>query len=169
VSTQPKTLLTPEEYLGIEREAEYKSEYYDCVMYAREGARAPHDRIKSNVYGELGNAFRFRRCLGFTSDMRVGTVARHYTYPDASALCGEARFLDEREDTLLNPSLIVEVLSPSTEAYDRGRKFELYQSISSLREYPAGFGSRSCRSLRSPAEWSLAPRFGGSVGGRAGD
>jgi Uma2 family endonuclease len=135
VSTQPKTLLTPEEYLGIEREAEYKSEYYDCVMYAREGARAPHDRIKSNVYGELGNAFRLRRCLGFTSDMRVGTVARHYTYPDACALCGEPRFLDERQDTLLNPSLIVEVLSQSTEACDRGRKFELYQSISSFREY----------------------------------
>jgi Uma2 family endonuclease len=67
--------------------------------------------------------------------MRVRTFARHYTYPDSSALCGEPRFLDDGVDTLLNPSLIVEVLSPSTEAYDRGRKFELYQSISSFREY----------------------------------
>src|SRR5580700_5167910 len=135
MSTQPKTLLTPEEYLAIEREAEYKSEYYDGVMYAMAGARRRHDRIASNMHRELGNAFRQRPCESFTSDMRVRTVERHYTYPDASALCGEPRFLDEREDTLLNPSLIVEVLSPSTEAYDRGRKFELYQSISSLREY----------------------------------
>lgn len=135
MSTQPKTLLAPEEYLDLERAAEYRSEYYDGVMYAMAGARRKHDRITSNMLRELGNAFRFRPCLGFTSDMRVGTVARHLTYPDASALCGDPRFLDEREDTLLNPSVIVEVLSPSTEAYDRGRKFELYQSISSLREY----------------------------------
>jgi Uma2 family endonuclease len=135
MSTQPKTLLTPEEYLEIERAAEYKSEYYDGVMYAMAGARRRHDRIAWNVHRELGNAFRPRPCEGFTSDMRVRTVARHYTYPDASALCGEPRFLDERQDTLLNPSMIVEVLSPSTEAYDRGRKFELYQEISSFREY----------------------------------
>jgi len=135
MSTQPKTLLTPEEYLAIERAAEYKSEYYDGVMYAMAGVRAPHDRIASNMHRELGNAFRQRTCENFTSDMRVRTVARHYTYPDASALCGAPRFLDDRRDTLLNPSLIIEVLSPSTEAYDRGRKFELYQSISSFREY----------------------------------
>src|SRR5580698_3115604 len=135
MSTQPKTLLTPEEYIAIEREAEYKSEYYDGVMYAMAGARAAHDLIAWNLHGELHNAFRSRPCEGFTSDMRVRTVARHYTYPDSSALCGEPEFLDERRDTLLNPSLIVEVLSRSTEAYDRGRKFELYQSISSLREY----------------------------------
>jgi Uma2 family endonuclease len=135
MSTQPKRLLTPEEYLMIEREAEYKGEYYDGVIYTMAGVRAAHDLIAWNVHGELRNAFRSRTCRGFTSDMRVRTVARHYTYPDASALCGEPRFLDERQDTLLNPSMIVEVLSSSTEAYDRGRKFELYQSISSLREY----------------------------------
>jgi Uma2 family endonuclease len=135
MSTQPKTLLTPEEYLAIERKAEYKSEYYDGVMYAMAGAQRAHDRIAWNLHRELGNCFRPRPCEGFTSDMRVRTVARHYTYPDASALCGEPRFGDDFVDTLLNPSLIVEVLSPSTEAYDRGRKFELYQSIASLREY----------------------------------
>jgi Uma2 family endonuclease len=135
MSTQPKTLLTPEEYLGIEREAPYRSEYYDGAMYARNGVSATHDRIVWNVLGELGDAFRSRPCEGFTSAMRVRTAARHYTYPDASALCGEPKFLDDAVDTLLNPSLIVEVLSPSTEAYDRGRKFELYQSILSLREY----------------------------------
>jgi Uma2 family endonuclease len=135
MSTQPKTLLTPEEYLAMEREAEYKSEYYDGVMYAMAGARAAHDLIAGNTHGQLWNAFRSRPCRAHTSDMRVRTVARHYAYPDTSALCGEPRFLDERHDTLLNPGMIVEVLSPSTEAYDRGRKFELYQSISSLREY----------------------------------
>jgi len=135
MSTQPKTLLTPEEYLAIERKAEYKSEYYDGVMYAMAGAQRAHDRIAWNLHRELGNGFRSRHCEGFTSNMRVRTVARHYTYPDASALCAEPRFGDDFVDTLLNPSLIVEVLSPSTEAYDRGRKFELYQSISSLREY----------------------------------
>jgi Uma2 family endonuclease len=129
------TLLTPEEYLAIERKAEYKSEYYDGVMYAMAGAQRTHDRIVWSLHRELGNCLRSRPCEGFTSDMRVRTIARHYTYPDASALCGEPWFLDDAVDTLLNPSLIVEVLSPSTEAYDRGRKFELYQSISSLREY----------------------------------
>jgi Uma2 family endonuclease len=135
MSTQPKTLLSPEEYLAIERKAEYKSEYYDGVMYAMAGVQRAHNRIAWNLYNELGSCFRSRPCEGFTSDMRVRSVAHHYTYPDASALCGEPMFLDGAVDTLLNPSLIVEVLSPSTEAYDRGRKFELYQSISSLREY----------------------------------
>jgi len=135
MSTQPKTLLTPEEYLAIERKAEYKSEYYDGVMYAIAGVQRTHDRIAWNLYSALGSSFRSRQCEGFTSDMRVRTVARHYTYPDSSALCGEPGFLDDAVDTLLNPSLIVEILSPSTEAYDRGRKFELYQSIPSFREY----------------------------------
>ena len=135
MSTQSKTLLTPEEYLAIEREAPYKSEYYNGEMFAMAGVRAPHDLIAGNVHGTFWSAFRSRPCRAHTSDMRVRTVTRHYTYPDTSAVCGEPQYLDERQDTLLNPSLIVEVLSPSTEAYDRGKKFELYQSIPSLREY----------------------------------
>jgi Uma2 family endonuclease len=135
MSTQPKTLLTPEEYLAIEREAPYKSEYYDGEMFAMAGVRAGHDLIAGNTHGELWSAFRSRPCRAHTSNMRVRTVARHYAYPDTSAVCGEPQYLDERRDTLLNPSLIVEVLSPSTEAYERGKKFELYQSIPSLREY----------------------------------
>lgn len=135
MSTQPKTFLTPEQYLAIEREAPYKNEYYDGEMFSMAGARKGHDLIAGNVHGELRNSFRSRPCRAHTSDMRVRTGPRHYVYPDTSAVCGEPQYLDEMGDTLLNPSLIVEVLSPSTEAYDRGRKFELYQSIPSFIEY----------------------------------
>jgi Uma2 family endonuclease len=134
MSTQPKT-LTPEEYLAIERKAEYKSEYFDGEMFAMSGAQREHNLIAGNLYRELGNCLRTRGCEFYPSDMRVRTVGRHYCYPDASVVCGPPEFLDGELDTLLNPSLIVEVLSPSTEAYDRGRKFERYQAIPSLRQY----------------------------------
>ncbi len=135
MSTQPKTFLTPEQYLEIERAAPYKSEYYAGEMFAMAGAREGHNLIAGNAFAELRNSFRSRGCRGYGSDMRVHTGPSHYAYPDISAVCGDPQFLDHRRDTLLNPSLIVEVLSPTTEAYDRGRKFELYQSIPSLHEY----------------------------------
>ncbi len=135
MSTQPKTFLTPEEYLAIERAASYKSEYFDGEMYARARVGEGHDLIVGNVRGELWTSFRSRSCVVHSSDMRVRTTPNHYSYPDTSAVCGEAQYLDKEVDTLLNPNLIVEVLSPSTEAYDRGRKFELYQSIPSFTEY----------------------------------
>jgi Uma2 family endonuclease len=135
MSTQPKTFLTPEQYLAIEREAPYKSEYFNGEMFAMSGVRRGHDLIAGNVRAELRNNFRTRSCVVHSSDMRVRTTSNHYSYPDTSAVCGEAQYLDKEVDTLLNPNLIVEVLSPSTEAYDRGRKFELYQSIPSFTEY----------------------------------
>jgi len=136
MSTQPKTFLTPEQYLEIERKADYKSEYLNGEMFAMSGARAKHDQIAINLYGELRQQFRSRPCRVYSSDMRVRvSPGGLYTYPDVSASCGEARFLDEQEDTLLNPSVIIEVLSPSTEAYDRGRKFEHYKTIEAFREY----------------------------------
>jgi Uma2 family endonuclease len=135
MSTQPKTFLTPEQYLAIEREAPYKSEYFNGEMFAMAGVREAHDLIAGNVHGILWTNFRSRRYRACTSDMRVRTVSELYSYPDTSAVCGEPTFLDETRDTLLNPNLIVEVLSPSTEAYDRGRKFELYQSIPTFTEY----------------------------------
>lgn len=128
-------MLTPDRYLTLEREAPYRSEYHDGGIFPREPAQEAHCLITVNVCGELHRCFRSRSCCAFTSDMRVRTNERHYVYPDASAVCGKAQFLDEQLDTLVNPTVIVEVLSPSTEAYDRGRKFELYQSIPSLREY----------------------------------
>jgi Uma2 family endonuclease len=136
MSTQPKTFITPEQYLEIDRKAEYKSEYLNGEMFAMSGGRAPHNIIGWNILGELRDQLRKRPCVAFTSDQRVAVAATGlYTYPDVAALCGEPKFLDETQDTLLNPSLIVEVLSPSTEAYNRGRKFAHYQKIESLSEY----------------------------------
>lgn len=136
MSTQAKTILTPEEYLEIERKAPFKSEFYDGEMFAMAGAGWAHNLVVWNVIAELGSQLRGRPCSGFPSDIRVRVTATGlYTYPDVVVVCAKPEFLDERRDTLLNPTLIVEVLSPSTEAYDRGRKFEHYRSIETLREY----------------------------------
>ncbi len=136
LSTQPKTLLTPEQYLEIERKAEYKSEYFNGEMFAMAGAKWAHNLLVANLVAGLHRQFESRLCLVLPSDMRIRASATGlYTYPDVIGICGEPRFLDDQRDTLLNPGLIVEVLSHSTEAYDRGRKFESYKSIDSLREY----------------------------------
>src|SRR5271157_1026194 len=136
MSTQPKTFLTPEEYLEIERKAEFKSEYYQGEMFAMAGAGWAHNRIAANAIIALGVGLRSGPCQVTPSDMRVQVSATGlYTYPDVVIVCEEPQFLDGRRDTLLNPTLIVEVLSPSTEAYDRGLKFENYRSLPSLEEY----------------------------------
>ena len=136
MSTLANNFLTPEEYLKIERQAEYKSEYFAGEMFAMAGAAERHNLLVTNIIIQLGQQTRHRPCRVYPSDMRVRVSATGlYTYPDVIALCGEPKFLDDHRDTLLNPSLIVEVLSPSTEAYDRGRKFDHYQSIESLAEY----------------------------------
>jgi Uma2 family endonuclease len=136
MASQPLNFLTPERYLEIERAAEFKSEYYRGEMFAMSGARQPHNLIASNLTGLLWQQFRRRACQTYSNDMRVRVASTGlYTYPDIVAVCGEPQCLDEKDDTLLNPNLIVEVLSPSTEAYDRGLKFELYRSIESLRDY----------------------------------
>jgi Uma2 family endonuclease len=145
MSTEPKTYLTPEQYLEIERNAEFKSEYYQGEMFAMgeargefamAGARWNHNRLIWNLIAQLDRQLRSRPCQGAPSDIRVYAPATGlYTYPDVLVVCGEPQFVDEQRDTLLNPTLIVEVLSPSTEAYDRGRKFEHYRSIPSLQQY----------------------------------
>ncbi|MGV3724708.1 MAG: Uma2 family endonuclease [Actinomycetota bacterium] len=128
--------LTPAEYLAIEREAERKSEYHDGRMYLMSGASEAHVLITMNVSWELGAQLRDRPCRVYASDMRLKvTTAGLYTYPDVMAACGDIRLEDARRDTLLNPSVIIEVLSPSTAAYDRGRKFALYRELESLQEY----------------------------------
>ncbi|MBI1901969.1 MAG: Uma2 family endonuclease [Planctomycetia bacterium] len=136
MSSLPKKRITPEEYLAIERRAETKSEYYKGEMFAMTGASRAHNLITVNLASELRNRLKGRRCETFASDMRV-KVSRSglYTYPDVVVVCGEPRFEDDRADTLLNPTLIAEVLSPTTESYDRGRKFDHYQSLNSLKEY----------------------------------
>jgi len=132
----PKTLLTPEQYLAIEREAEYKSEYFRGEMLAMSISDWAHNQLVVNLVAGFHNQLRSRPCDVYPSQMRVLVRATGlYTYPDVVVVCGERRFVDERRDILLNPSLLVEVLSPTTEAYDRGRKFEHYRSIESFSEY----------------------------------
>jgi Uma2 family endonuclease len=136
MSTLPKAFLTPEQYLEIERSAERRSEYYRGEMFAMAGAGLAHNVLVANLVAGLHAQLRSRPCRVLPSDMRVLVAATGlYTYPDATVVCGEPQFTDQRFDTLTNPNLIVEVLSPSTEAYDRGRKFEQYGAIASLQEY----------------------------------
>jgi Uma2 family endonuclease len=133
---QSKPHLTSDQYLAIERNAEYKSEYFDGEMYALAGATKNHNLVAGNVLSELHAQVKGRPCNVFPSDMRVKVAATGlYTYPDVTVICGEARFEDQEEDTLLNPTVIVEVLSKSTANYDRGEKFAHYRRLPSLAEY----------------------------------
>jgi Uma2 family endonuclease len=133
---QPQSYLTPEDYLAIERQAETKSEYLDGEMFAMTGGSFPHNAIIGNINGALWQRLRRKPCQICPNDQRVHIPATGlYTYPDVVVVCGEPRLQDEHQDTLLNPTLIIEVLSPTTEAYDRGKKFEHYRSIESLVEY----------------------------------
>jgi Uma2 family endonuclease len=132
----PTARLSEAEYLEIERKAEFKSEFYDGEMFAMSGGTRWHSLISANVGRELGVALKGRGCVVFESNMRVKVEATGlYTYPDVSVACEEQRFVDDEVDTLLNPTLVVEVLSESTEKYDRGQKFQHYQLIASLKEY----------------------------------
>jgi Uma2 family endonuclease len=136
MATEPHQRLSIQEYLALERQAEGKHEYLDGEMFAMSGASRRHNRIVLNVGKGLDSALEERGCDVFVSDMRVLTPDnKFFTYPDVVAVCGEPRFADAEVDTLLNPEVIVEVLSPSTEDYDRGTKFDHYRSISSLTEY----------------------------------
>jgi Uma2 family endonuclease len=148
MSSQPKTYLTPEEYLAIERQAETKSEYFNGEMFPLRGMGKPHDAfamvgasrkhniITANIIVALGQQLRDKPCELYPSDMRVRVPETGlYTYPDVVVACGEPNFEDDYFDTLLNPILIVEVLSPSTASYDRIKKFGYYRTIDSLSEY----------------------------------
>lgn len=127
--------LTPLEYLAIERAAPTKSEFYDGEMFAMAGGTALHSLIGTNVAREFGNKLRGKKCVPYNADLRILVEATGlFTYPDLSVICGPLQFADA-DDTVTNPSVLVEVLSPSTEAYDRGQKFLLYRQIPSLREY----------------------------------
>jgi Uma2 family endonuclease len=136
MSTLPKTSLSEEEYLSIERAAERKSEYLDGEMFAMSGAAPRHVAIVTNLVRELSTALRGRSCWVFSTDLRLRvSPTRLYTYPDAMVACGELRFADDRKDTLLNPSVVVEVLSESTQDWDRGGKFAHYRTLDSVTDY----------------------------------
>jgi Uma2 family endonuclease len=136
MTTRPDVRLTPEEYLRIERAAEWKSEYIDGEMFAMAGASPRHVLITTNLARELGNELREGPCTTYAVDVRVATDRRrHYTYPDVVVACGLLQFADELQDTITNPTLIAEILSESTEKYDRGARFERYRTVPTLAEY----------------------------------
>jgi Uma2 family endonuclease len=127
---------TPDQYLELERRAGFKSEYLDGVITAMSGASRAHNRIAGNVYCKISDQLEQRPCEAFISELRLRVSSTGlFTYPDVVVVCGEAQCLDDEVDTLLNPTLIVEVLSPTTEAYDRGTKFAHYRRLESLKEY----------------------------------
>ncbi len=128
--------LTPQEYLAQERQAEYKSEYVNGELFAMAGASRWHNIIVTNVVSELRFQLKGHRCETYSNDMRVHIPDTGlYTYPDIVVICGTPEFDDSHHDTLLNPILLIEVLSPSTESYDRGAKFGHYRRLDSLQEY----------------------------------
>ncbi len=136
MSAIPETKLTPGEYLELERKAEYKSEYFDGEIYAMSGAKRNHNKITTNLSGLVWQHLKGKDCESYSNDMRVFVPQTGlYTYPDIVVVCGEPKFQDNVFDTLLNPILLIEVLSESTESYDRGKKFQHYRSIESLQEY----------------------------------
>jgi Uma2 family endonuclease len=135
MASQPSAPLTEEQYLDLERKAETKSEFHDGQMFAMAGASLNHALISSTIsallYGQMPPG-----CRTCSSDLRIRVAfAGLYTYPDCSVICGEPEYFGNQRDVILNPLLIVEVLSASTEDYDRGKKFELYRTIESFREY----------------------------------
>ena len=135
-SNAVQTYLTPEEYITAERKAVIKSEYFSGKMIADSGASLEHNLITMNVVNELYNQLVGQGCRVFGSDMRVGIGSgMSYFYPDVSVVCDTPRFEDDVLDILLNPIVVVEVLSQSTEVYDRGEKFRRYQLLESLQEY----------------------------------
>lgn len=135
MSAQHSPRISPEEYLEIERAAETKSEYFNGEMFAMSGGSYTHAIIIGRLVRELGIALK-GRCEIAPNDLRVRvSPGGLYTYPDVIAVCGEPRFADGRKDTLLNPALIAEVLSPSTENHDRVLKWAQYRQIESLRDY----------------------------------
>lgn len=132
----PNTFLRPEQYLEIERKAEFWSEYLHGEMFTMAQEGESHNLVRGNVVGELYQQLRTRPCFVYARDMRLHiSTSGLYVYPDVAVVCGESKFQDDWHDNLLNPTVIVEVHSPSTEAYDRGEKFAHYRSIESLREY----------------------------------
>jgi Uma2 family endonuclease len=135
VASNPVSKLTEEQYLAIERAAEFRSEFVDGEMFAMSGGTNRHGRIQRNLFLELALALEDRTCEPFGSDNRVRVSSRAYVYPDVTVVCGERQAVDEDDDVLIDPVAIFEVLSPSTEKYDRGLKFQLYRSIDSLRDY----------------------------------
>jgi len=128
--------MTEDEYLAFERASEERHEFADGEIFAMAGGSSNHSTVMLSIGTELRVALRHRRCRAHASEMRIHIpTSGRYVYADASVVCGRPQFTDDKHDTLLNPRVIVEVLSSSTEAYDRGDKFAQYQTLASLMHY----------------------------------
>ncbi|MBF0099443.1 MAG: Uma2 family endonuclease [Desulfobacterales bacterium] len=149
---------TPQEYLEIERKAVYKSEYLNGFILGMAGASRQHNQITFNICVEIGLQLKKRSCNAYANDMRVKiSQTGLYTYPDVVATCKRPEFEDVYMDTLLNPALIIEVLSGSTEAYDRGEKFAHYRRLPAFKEYLLVAQDRICieQYVREHERWIL--------------
>jgi Uma2 family endonuclease len=136
---------TPEEYLALERKAETKHEYLDGQIYAMAGASPTHNQICFNAIVAVGSQIKDSTCIGYTSDQKIRTdLMDLFSYPDLTIVCGQPVFHDQQQDVILNPTVIIEVLSPRTESFDRVTKLERYQSIASLTDYILISQNRPC-------------------------
>jgi Uma2 family endonuclease len=135
MSSLPKPRYTPEQYLEMERKAEFKSEYVNGEILAMAGASLEHNRINRNIGQSLANQLENKPCESFTNNLRVKVNPTRYAYPDAVVACGEMDFEDSGLDTLLNPVVIIEVLSPTTEVDDRGWKFAHWRRAGTMMDY----------------------------------
>lgn len=136
MSAVPKLRITAAEYLARERAAEFKSEFYDGEIFAMAGASLLHNRVSANLSVEIGSQLKKGPCQSFTGDLKVYVERTgNFFYPDLVVVCGPVEVHDGKTDVIVNPTLLVEVLSPSTESFDRGMKFLNYQRIPSLKEY----------------------------------
>ncbi|MBI1759932.1 MAG: Uma2 family endonuclease [Acidobacteria bacterium] len=134
MSPQVQPALTFDEYLELDREAEFRSEFANGRMEGMAGGSKEHALIAFNLSGEFALQLKNRPCLAFGSDLRLAVLTKkHGRYPDLSIVCGQPEFY--QQDTLTNPTVLIEILSPSTEAKDRGEKAEEYRGIASLQEY----------------------------------
>ena len=155
--------ISPEEYLEMERQAEIKSEYIAGEIFAMAGASRSHNLIVRNISRGLDPQREGQACGVYTNDMRVEVDPTGlYTYPDAVVVCGQPQFKDANEDTLLNPTVIMEVLSDSTASYDRGEKFEHYGTLPSLTDYLLIAQDRAAieQRVRTDRGWQLAFHYG---------
>jgi Uma2 family endonuclease len=135
MSAHAQTPLTEEEYFALDSAAEIRSEYYDGAMYAMAGGSPKHSLITVNLAAELRQALKRGPCRVYSVDLRVRADRSSYTYPDIAVVCGDPRLAENNKNTLINPTVLVEVLSPSTESHDRGLKFIRYRQLESLKEY----------------------------------
>jgi Uma2 family endonuclease len=155
--------ISPEDYLAWERQAETKSEYIAGEIFAMAGASRTHNLILTNTVISIGTSLKGRGCDVYANDMRVEVDPTGlYTYPDVVIVCGQPQFKDANEDTLLNPTVIMEVLSDSTASYDRGEKFEHYGTLPSLTDYLLIAQDRAAieQRVRTNRGWQLAFHYG---------